>query len=86
MGEIIWYFSFTTWLISLNIMLSSSIHAVARVGLFYMYMQYLWVEEPPNLIGRFAWQTKQFSFSKDIEALLDLEELLFGSHTVSIHS
>ena len=49
-------------------------------------MQYLWVEEPPNLIGRFAWQTKQFSFSKDIEALLDLEELLFGSHTVSIHS
>ena len=28
-GEIIWYLSLTTWLISLNIMLSSSIHAVA---------------------------------------------------------
>ena len=29
-GEIIWYLSLTTWLISLNIMLSSSIHAVAK--------------------------------------------------------
>ena len=29
-GEIIWYVSFTTWLISLSIMLSSSIHAVAN--------------------------------------------------------
>ena len=29
-GEIIWYVSFTAWLISLSIMLSSSIHAVAR--------------------------------------------------------
>ena len=29
-GEIIWYFSFTAWLISLSIMLSSSIHAVAK--------------------------------------------------------
>ena len=29
-GEIIWYLSFTTWLISLSIMLSSSIHAVAK--------------------------------------------------------
>ena len=29
-GEIIWYFSFTTWLISLSIVLSSSIHAVAK--------------------------------------------------------
>ena len=28
-GEIIWYLSLTTWLISLSIMLSSSIHAVA---------------------------------------------------------
>ena len=29
-GEIIWYLSFTTWLISLSIMLSSSIHAIAK--------------------------------------------------------
>ena len=29
-GEIIWYLSFTAWLISLSIMLSSSIHAVAK--------------------------------------------------------
>ena len=31
-GEIIWYLSFTAWLISLSIMLSSSIHAKQRVG------------------------------------------------------
>ena len=29
-GEIIWYLSFPPWLISLSIMLSSSIHAVAK--------------------------------------------------------
>ena len=29
-GEIIWYLSLTMWLISLSIMLSSSIHAVAK--------------------------------------------------------
>ena len=29
-GEIIWYLSLTVWLISLSIMLSSSIHAVAK--------------------------------------------------------
>ena len=29
-GEIIWYLSHTVWLISLNIMLSSTIHAVAK--------------------------------------------------------
>ena len=29
-GEIMWYLSLTTWLISLSIMLSSSIHAVAK--------------------------------------------------------
>ena len=29
-GEIIWYLSLTTWLISLSIMLSSSIYAVAK--------------------------------------------------------
>ena len=29
-GQIIWYLSFTAWLISLSIMLSSSIHAVAK--------------------------------------------------------
>ena len=30
-GEIIWYLSLTVWLISLSIMLSSSIHAIAKV-------------------------------------------------------
>ena len=29
-GEIIWYLSFTTWLISLSLILSNSIHAVAK--------------------------------------------------------
>ena len=29
-GEIIWYLSLTSWLISLSIMLSSSIHAIAK--------------------------------------------------------
>ena len=29
-GEIIWYLSLTTWLISLSIMVSSSFHAVAK--------------------------------------------------------
>ena len=29
-GEIIWYLSLTAWLISLSIMLSSSIHTVAK--------------------------------------------------------
>ena len=29
-GESIWYLSLTTWLISLSIMLSSSIHAVTK--------------------------------------------------------
>ena len=29
-GEIIWYFSLTTWLISVSIMLSSFIHAIAK--------------------------------------------------------
>ena len=29
-GEIIWYLSLTAWIISLSIMLSSSIHAVAK--------------------------------------------------------
>ena len=32
LGEIISYFSFTAWLISFSIMLSSSIHAVVKVG------------------------------------------------------
>ena len=31
-GEIIWYLSLTAWLISLSIMLSSFIHAVAQEG------------------------------------------------------
>ena len=30
-GHYIWYLSLTVWLISLSIMLSSSIHAVAKV-------------------------------------------------------
>ena len=34
-GEIIWYLSLTIWLISLSIMLSSSIHAVAKVYLHF---------------------------------------------------
>ena len=29
-GEIIWYLSLTTWLISLSLMLSSSVHAIAK--------------------------------------------------------
>ena len=29
-GEVIWYLSLTAWLVSLSIMLSSSIHAVAK--------------------------------------------------------
>ena len=37
-GEIIWYLSLTTWLISLGIMLSSSIHAIAKViSSFFLY-------------------------------------------------
>ena len=37
-GEIIWYFSFTTWLISLSMMLSSSIHAVAKgISSFFLF-------------------------------------------------
>ena len=36
-GEIIWYLSLTTWLISLSIMLSSSIYAVAKgVSSFFL--------------------------------------------------
>ena len=33
-GEIIWYLSLTAWLISLSIMLSSSIHAIAPLPIF----------------------------------------------------
>ena len=36
-GEIIWYLSLTAWLISLSIMLSSFIHAVAKgIGSFFL--------------------------------------------------
>ena len=36
-GEIIWYLSLTAWLISFSIMLSSSIHAVAKgISLFFL--------------------------------------------------
>ena len=34
-GEIIWYLSLIAWLISLSIMLSSSIHAVAKGKSFF---------------------------------------------------
>ena len=34
-GEIIWYLSLPVWLISLSIMLSSSIHAVAKESLAF---------------------------------------------------
>ena len=37
-GEIIWYLPFTTWLISLNIIFSSSIHAIAKGRIF----SFLW--------------------------------------------
>ena len=37
-GEIIWYLSFTIWLISLSIMLSSSIHAVAKEGVTSFFL------------------------------------------------
>ncbi|KAF6090797.1 hypothetical protein HJG60_012185 [Phyllostomus discolor] len=38
-GEIVWYFSFTAWLVSLSIMLSGSIQAVAkdRVSFFLLH-------------------------------------------------
>ena len=37
-GEIIWYLSLTSWLISLSIMLSSFIHAVAKgISSFFLY-------------------------------------------------
>ena len=40
-GEIIWYLSFATWLISLSIMLSSSIHAVAEgISSFFLSAAY----------------------------------------------
>ena len=39
-GEIIWYLSLTAWLISLNIMLSSSIHAVAKgISSFFLLLR-----------------------------------------------
>ena len=37
-GEILWYLSFTSWLISLSIMLNSSIHAVTKgKSSFFLY-------------------------------------------------
>ena len=37
-GKIIWHLSLTTWLISLSIMLSSFIHAVAKgISSFYTF-------------------------------------------------
>ena len=38
-GEIIWYLSLTAWLISLSIMLSSSIHAVAKGKIAFFFLQ-----------------------------------------------
>ena len=40
-GEIVWYLSHTVWLISLNIMLSSSIHAVAKGISSFFLVQYI---------------------------------------------
>ena len=40
-GEIIWYLSLTAWLISLSIVLSSSIHAVAKGrSSFFLLLQH----------------------------------------------
>ena len=36
-GEIIWYLSLTTWIISLSIMLSNSIHTIAK-GISYFFL------------------------------------------------
>ena len=45
-GEIIWYLSLTIWLISLSIVFSSSIHAVAKdISSFFLsaaWIQKLW--------------------------------------------
>ena len=41
-GEIIWYLSLTAWLISLSIMLSSSIHAVAK-GRSSFFLSAAWI-------------------------------------------
>ena len=40
-GEIIWYLSLIAWLISLSIMLSSSIHAVAK-GISSFFLSAVW--------------------------------------------
>ena len=37
LSEIIWYWSFSDWLISLSIMFSRSIHAVAKVSSFFFH-------------------------------------------------
>ena len=37
-GEITWYLSLTAWLISLSIMLSSSIHAVAKGRSSFLFL------------------------------------------------
>ena len=38
-GEIIWYLSLTAWLLSLSIMLSSFIHAIAKVMFAEIFIQ-----------------------------------------------
>ena len=43
MGEIIWYFSFSDWLISLSIMFSRSIHTVTKGKIF----SFLWPRSIP---------------------------------------
>ena len=38
MGEIIWYLSFSDWLISVSIMFSRSIHTVAKGKIFFLFI------------------------------------------------
>ena len=45
-GEIIWYLSLTAWLISLSIMFSSSIHAIAKgISSFFLSAESLAIRE-----------------------------------------
>ena len=56
-GEIIWYLSLTAWLISLSIMLSSSIHAVAK-DISSFFLSAAWVDQ--NAYGTFTqWNSTQ---------------------------
>ena len=51
-GEIIWYLSLTAWLTSLSIILSSSIHAVAKG----ISLSLIHISEPTRLLNpEFSW-------------------------------